>query len=125
MQRTLTKTGSSLMLATAVLFDVVQALINLIPVVGQILSFFISIFAFMTFWLWFKMYGVSFSKGKNLKNLGFGFLIEMIPVVDILPAWTFAVFRLIAAKKLEDMTQNVPVAGKVIQMKEKTAASSQ
>lgn len=101
------------MIIVALLFDGIQAGINLIPIVGQILSFLISIFAFLTFWVWFKMNGVSFAKPKRAGSMGVGFLVELIPVLNMLPAWTLAVFLIISDTKIKKVLSQTPGRGKI------------
>ncbi|MEI6843280.1 MAG: hypothetical protein WCK48_02125 [bacterium] len=97
------------MVTVAIIFDVVQALIELIPILGQIISIFIDIAAFFTFYLWFKMNGMNFSDPKKAGIMGGGFLIELIPILNALPAWTLAVVLLIGTTKAKELVaQNIP-----------------
>jgi hypothetical protein len=94
-----TSTGL-LMIGTAALFDTFQFILNLIPVVGQMLSVIIvTIPAGLAFWLWFKIAGGSFSKTRQI-TLGSGFLIEFTPVINALPAWTAAVLICLGSNKI-------------------------
>lgn len=94
-----------LMIVAALLFDAVQAIINLLPIAGQILSGFVSFFAFMTFWLWFRLNGLKFTSAKRVSYMGGGFILELIPILNMLPAWTLAVFLLCADFKIKQKTQ--------------------
>lgn len=108
------KVTATFMIVVALLFDVIQALINLLPFAGQILSFFVSIFAFLTFYVWFKIHGTSFSKPtRALKFLG-GFSIELIPVLNMLPAWTLAVVLIIGETKVKKIVGKVPGGEKLV-----------
>jgi len=97
-----------LMVLAALTFDGGQFLFNLIPVLGIVISIIIDIFAWGTFFLWLKMKGISFGFsakwGKTrrsgggesmLKNPLFiitcAFGIELIPILNALPAWTLAI----------------------------------
>jgi len=103
-----------LMLGVAIAVDATSALVNLIPIVGQIASFFVGLFFTMTFWLWFKMNGMNFSKPKNILGLAGGSIIEMIPVLNALPAWTATVLYLTRVEKIIDKTvAQVPGASKI------------
>jgi len=104
---------AALMIIVALLFDGIQAVINLIPIVGQILSFLLSIFAFLTFYVWFKMNGISFAKPKRAGKLIGGGLIELIPILNVLPAWTLAVFLIISETKINKLAGQIPGGDKI------------
>ncbi len=57
----------------------------------------------MTFWLWFRLNNVSFSRGVNAASMFGGKFIELIPVIDLIPAATASVFIIIAQTKVEDL----------------------
>ena len=62
----------------------------------------VGIFAGLTFYVWFKQYGVSFMKPKRMFAFGGASLIEMLPIPFLadLPAWTAAVSYLALSSKL-------------------------
>ncbi len=97
-----------LMIFTALCFDGAQALIGWIPVVGNILAALFSIFIFLTFFLWFWMNGVRMITPKRLTSMIGGGLIEMIPYVNLLPAWTCVVIYLISTTKIKELATNHP-----------------
>jgi hypothetical protein len=68
-----------LMIVTALFFDALQALLTLI-FMGWLVGF----FAALTFWLWFKVHGISFMNPKKLMVFGGAALIEVIPVLSAL-----------------------------------------
>jgi len=85
------------MIAVALFFDAIQAgvaWIYLIPFVGFILAWTIStgvsIFAFLTFFLWFHLAGLKFNSKIAATTVG-AFFIELIPGLSALPAWTLSV----------------------------------
>lgn len=88
-----------MMVSVAALFDLVQFFLNWIPFLGWILTSLLGVVAWLTFLLWFKMHGVDFVKPSRALTLGGGFLIELIPIVNDLPAWTVAVLILIASTR--------------------------
>lgn len=94
-------TTAGLMIGTALFFDGLQAIFQVAPAIGQILAAMIAVVAFLTFWLWFKLYGVNFATPKRSAYLGGGFIIELIPILDILPAWTLAVTLIITDLKIK------------------------
>lgn len=97
-----------LMVATAVAYDIVQFLFNFIPFIGWIISWVIFIFAFMTFYVWFKIYGRNFMTPKRAVAMGAGVIIEMIPILNSLPGWTIAVLFLIGIEKAEKLASSLP-----------------
>ncbi|TSC70551.1 MAG: hypothetical protein CEO12_272 [Parcubacteria group bacterium Gr01-1014_46] len=113
-------TVAFLMIFTALFFDALQALIGWIPMVGNVISDVISIFVFMTFLLWFHMYGVKMMTPKRFTSLGLGGVIEMIPYVNLLPAWTLVVIYLIGTTKIKELFEKNPgVAGSIFRLGEK------
>lgn len=87
----LSKITIGLMMVVALFYDLVQFGVNFIPAIGQIASALVAILAFCHFFLWFKMHGVSFVGIKKILTMGAGFLIELIPVLNMLPGWMVAV----------------------------------
>lgn len=85
-----------LMIGTAVFFDVLQWLMAFI-----LMDWAVGFFAYLTFFVWFRMHGISFMKPKRLLVMGGSALIEMIPVVSALPAWTAAVTYLAMESKIK------------------------
>ena len=92
------------MIAVALLFDVVNASLNLIPFLGQILSVLVSIVAYCTFGFWFLKRGVGFANPKRAVTFFGSGVIEAIPVLNILPGVTLGVALTIAMVQLEDKT---------------------
>ncbi|MFH0846352.1 MAG: hypothetical protein V1851_03085 [Patescibacteria group bacterium] len=63
----ISKTSFYLMLGTAIFFDLIQAGLDIIPVLGWILSSFVALIAFLTFWLWLKIKKVGiFDRGLRM-----------------------------------------------------------
>ncbi|MEQ1561335.1 MAG: hypothetical protein ABL899_01270 [Nitrospira sp.] len=109
---------SIMLISTAVFFDICQALADFIPFAGWIAGVFVNIFAFLTFYVWLKMLGMSFVNPKRAGIMGGGFLIEMIPIVNALPAWTFAVVTLIGTTKAKRIIGKIPGGSSVIKINE-------
>lgn len=101
-----------LMIFTALCFDGAQALIGWIPLLGNALSALMSIFIFLTFWLWLKMYGIEMMTPKRFGSLAGGGIIEMIPYINLLPAWTLVVIFLIGTTKIQEIAQKNPMLAK-------------
>ena len=100
-----------LMIFSALFFDTLQALIGWIPVLGNILSDLLSIFICLTFFLWFMMVGVKITP-KRLTALVGGGAVEMIPFLNILPAWTGVVIYLIGTTKIKEIAAKHPTLAK-------------
>lgn len=83
-----------LMLAVAIFFDVIQFLLEFIPVVGTILNKFISVIAGLTFWLWLTLKGVE-SRRKWI--VGGSFMVEILPIpfLSALPVFTGGIIVII------------------------------
>lgn len=92
------------MLAVAVLFDLVNATVNLIPFLGQVFSVLISIVGYCLFGFWFMKRGVGFVDPRKAASFFGSSIIEAIPILNILPGLTLGVFLTIAVVQLEDKT---------------------
>ncbi len=98
------KATGIVMIAVAALFDIANAGINLIPVLGQILAVLISIVGYCTFTLWFWKRGIGFVNPKRTATFFGSGIIEAIPVLNILPALTVGVALTVGMVQLEDRT---------------------
>jgi len=100
-QKEISNTTLALMISVAIFFDVLQFIIGLVPIAGQYISVMVTIIALPTFYLWFKIYGRSFMSPKKVMALGCGTIIELIPILNILPGWTVAVIFLVGIERAE------------------------
>ncbi len=66
----------------------------------------------MTFFLWFMMNGIKMITPRILTSMIGGGLIEMIPFVNILPAWTLVVVYLIGTTKVKELAGKHPTLAK-------------
>ena len=120
------------MIAVALLFDGVDFLVEFLEVLNLLIpgsgalavivvSALISVWAWLTFYLWFKLHGVSFVSPKRALTMPIAFIIKIIPVIGALPAWTLAVFLLfmtirgeeLLLKALSKTETGARIAGKV------------
>ena len=85
-QKELSSETIALMISTALFFDVLQWAFAFI-----FMDWLVSIFAYMTFFLWFLLHGIKFSNPKRLLVAGTSMLIEIIPFVAALLSLTGAV----------------------------------
>src|SRR3989344_6645250 len=74
-----------LMIGTALFFDALQILLDFL-----LIGWLVTIFAAMTFWLWFKLHGYSFMKPQRLAGSLTAMIIDVIPVLGWF-AWTVAI----------------------------------
>ena len=97
-EKGLKNTTISLMIAVALFFDALQALLTLI-----FMGWLVGIFAALTFYVWFKSHGISFMKPKRLFAFGGATIAEVIPFLSVLPAWTAAVSYLALQSKIQEV----------------------
>ncbi|MBX4195791.1 hypothetical protein KW796_02460 [Candidatus Parcubacteria bacterium] len=76
----------ALMISVALFFDALQGMLNFL-----LMGWLVSPVALLTFWLWFRLHGIKFTSAKRIGIMGGGFILEMIPMINTLPAWTLAV----------------------------------
>ena len=93
------------MIGVALFFDFLQFILGFVY-----MGWLVGIFAGLTFWLWFKMKGISFMKPKRFAAFGGASLLEIIPIpfVASLPAWTAAVAYLALESKIKKVVAAVP-----------------
>lgn len=97
----------ALMIGVAGVIDFVQGLLTA-GFIGVIVSTFISIFAWLTFYFWFKLNGINMldSGVRKIITLLCGAFIEMLPVINVLPAWTISVVIMLFIVRSEDVIFN-------------------
>ena len=88
-----------LLLMFAVLVDVIQLLIALIPVAGWIISAVIDFIVGIIYGFWYKMLGVKYTKGVLISYLA-GFVIGLIPYVDAF-GWVIDVLLVYATSRTQ------------------------
>jgi len=101
-----------LMVALALIFDGLQDLalfVNVIPAVGTVIDFIfsemIAWLAAIIFFVWFAVLGVNYGGKKAALKLLISlssFIVELIPLIDALPAITVGVVSLIIITRAED-----------------------
>lgn len=105
------------MTMVALTYDGLQAFIDLITLgtMGWLINPFINFWAFLTFGLWFSLLGLGFMKPNKVMTMGGSFLIEFIPFINSLPAWTVGVITLLAIAYAEDVVGSLsPAAAKAL-----------
>jgi len=84
------------MIAVALFFDVLQALLDLIGI-GWILVF----LSYPTFWLWFKIHGINFFSAKRAKTIGLNLVGEGL-TAGIWVGMTWTVVRIALDYKIKE-----------------------
>ena len=100
----LNNTTIALMVSVALFYDALQWLLGWI-----FMGWLVTIFAGLTFYVWFKMRGMSFMSPKRFTAFGGSFIVEFIPVIgDVLPAWTACIVYLALDSKIKKIAAVVP-----------------
>ena len=88
----ISKTEGVFMIGLAALFDFFQFVLTIIPFIGWILSFVISIVAYFLFWLWFAHRDVSLFAGDRILATMSMMVVEAVPFINGFPWLTARVF---------------------------------
>lgn len=88
MKSKLSKSTFIFMLIVAASADLVSFLISIIPIAGQILNPIFSFVVALTLWLWLAIKGLGF---RGAFGGGASMVIEVIPILQILPPFTLMV----------------------------------
>ena len=97
-----------MMIIVAVIFDSLQFIISLTSLIGGVTALIggiiatgIGLFGWLTFFVWFKIKGISFSSARRMTREVVTRLIELIPYLNMLPMLTFTVVVTKIEEKLE------------------------
>lgn len=96
-----------LMVAVALFYDALQALLTII-----LMGWLITPIAFLTFYLWFKLHGITFMTPKRGGSMALGFLIEIFPLTSWLPAWTAVVSFIALDSKIKKIAPGLDIIKK-------------
>ena len=91
------------MVSVALFFDALQWLLSFV-----FMHWLATIFAYMTFGLWFYLKGIKLMTPKRLSTIGGTFILEIIPFIAVFPAITAMVVITILdvkAKKIISATE--------------------
>lgn len=102
------------MIATAVTIDILQGFLALM-IIGLVLNTIIGIFAWIIFFVWSKILGVNFLDRGGQKAIVYfgGGVLEFIPLLNILPAWTLTIVLTTLIVQWEDKQYNDGVRKKM------------
>lgn len=100
-ERRISKPTAIIMVSIIAFLELIQILLNFLPGPGWIVIWFINVIIWLTHLFWFKIKGVKYSSKRAL-NLGGSFLLEMIPIIDVLPWWTINTILTIRSSWKED-----------------------
>ena len=92
-----------LMIMVALFFDVLQILLDFL-----LLGWLVPIIAAPTFWLWFRIHGISFMKPKRFLTFGGATLVDFVPVLGWF-AWMVAVSYLALSSKLQSIVPGADI----------------
>lgn len=99
---------AGIMIATAVLFDGLQALL-ILTVLGSLLSYFFTFLATIIFSLWFLLLKVNYfgkGSGNNLLIALGAAVTELVPFINAFPAITAGVVGLIVQSRIQDAKEH-------------------
>lgn len=86
------------MITVALFFDALQGILTPVGI-----GLFVPVIAYPTFLLWFWLHGINFLTAENRLTLGIGALVEFIPGIGILPAFTGTIARIALTNKLQEV----------------------
>jgi hypothetical protein len=110
--------AAALMVSFALLFDAAQFLatfLHILPVVGNaaalVFAWFITILAASVFGVWFALHGISYATGRGAGRRMLialsAVIIELLPIIDALPAITVGVIGIIIESRIQDAQKKV------------------
>ena len=100
-----------IMIAVGFIYDATQGVIEFsLFGFGFTVNWIITIWAWLTFYTWFKIYGVSFLNPRRGAVLNTSFLLEIFPFLAVIPSWTLAVLLLVLSVRAEDFVKQVAPA---------------
>ena len=105
-----------LLILVALGIDGLQAFLDLI-IIGVVLNWIIDIFAWLLFFIWLKMLGISMADGKGTRALiflGLAFGFELLPILNALPGWTAFAVGVVVNEFGSKVFEKVPIVGKFI-----------
>lgn len=125
-KHSVSNTAAVLLVALALLFDGIQFgvdLMHAIPLVGNIAAVLfttlLDVWAYLSIWFAFKVAApqISFMSPKRALALNGALLVELIPIINVLPAWTLGTVIIILTSRGEEIAaqalQKIPGGNKI------------
>ena len=131
-QEKITKTKKGLMITIALVIDGIQSgvsMLHLIPLVGNLIALFsnafITIFAYMTFGFWFALNGIYiFKKPRGAATFALTLIIESIPLIRILPSFSFWVWRTLTLHEIKKVLPKKTTSSRIRRIARSKRASN-
>jgi len=98
----ITNITAGLIIGTALFIDIIIAILAWIPYVGWIINIAVGWFAFMSFWLWFKLKEISLASLKKKIAMAGLNIVGLLPFLGVIPGWTLSVILIIIWSRVED-----------------------
>ena len=99
MEKKLSKTTLILMLIAALCADVLSFILSIIPIIGQVANPIIMFIFALSFWLWLAIKGLGW---QGIVGGGSSMIIEVIPLLQMLPSFTLMVVVFYIKYKIRD-----------------------
>jgi hypothetical protein len=96
----------------SIVFDLIEAFLDTVPVVGWIINIGIDAVAWVTFYFLFKRRGVEFNSAKRFLFFSSGFILDLVPFINMF-AWTLDVLLVIGTVKREEGMQDGRQGGRI------------
>ena len=107
----------------ALLFDGIIAapkLLDLVPVldfltipVNFMVGMLVSVWAWLSFYVWFKFHGITFLGVKRIMAFPLAMVIKVVPFLGLIPAWTAAVLVLFSTTRAEELLEKAGPLGTI------------
>ena len=104
------------MVAVALLFDLITFLINFIPIAGQIISIIIGGISYGVFIIWFISKRVRLMTSKRFATMGGGLIVELLPIINMLPGITLSVVLTILSTKAKEVEKKTKTKKNVLKL---------
>ena len=82
-------------------FDLVQAALDFIPIVGWLMNMIVDVIAWVTFYMLFRRYDVKFNTFERFMYFNSGLILDLVPFINTF-AWTLDVLMVIRSVKSEE-----------------------
>jgi hypothetical protein len=94
------------MVGVAALLDLINIVVELIPVVGFVVGAIVDLLIFGLFYVWFHHYNIKFASGKNASGTLIALVLNLFPLTD----WAFPLairVGMLAFKERENVPEEI------------------